>query len=87
MHLRLNLRQREDSLTLAYGGVARTLGARAGGGEPLHQRLRAEVPLDLRLLCPSVLERAGRQLALLVLGRIGLGARVDQAPATSDMII
>ena len=33
-----------------------------------------------------MLGRAGGQLALLVLGRIGLGARIDKAPATSDLV-
>ena len=30
---------------------------------------------------------AGRQLALLVLGRIGLGARIDKAPAEQAIVV
>ena len=52
-------------------------------GEPFHQRLCTEVPLDLRLLCSPMFGGAGGQFALLVLGRIGLGARIDQASAES----
>ena len=88
LHLGLNLRERKDSLTLSYGGISRTLWPRAPRREPLHQRLGAEVPLDLPafLWRPTMLGRAGGELAFLVLSRIGLCPWIDQAPESKKIM-